>query len=126
MIMAFGYAFEPGPGPMRIFRLNATSSPEQILSEETFQLTDVRKGASGRSLLVIGRRSFSQRSGECLSTYDPYAVFKVTDEAKGRFEYALALSKEYNLAHYAGWAGPDSDERIPVDICRNRIRIIRP
>jgi hypothetical protein len=124
MVILFGHTFDTGPGAMRIIRLGVT--PEQILSENEFDLTDLRKGADGRSLLVIGKHSFSQMSSMCVSSYDPYSVFKLSDGAKGRFQYSLALSKVYNLAHYAGWAGPDSREDIGVNICRKPARLVRP
>ena len=75
---------------------------------------------------MIGSGSTSEMASKCVSTYDPYAVFKLSDRAKGRFQYSLALSKKYNLAHYAGWAGPNAREDIGVNFCRKPARIVRP
>src|SRR4051812_14945577 len=123
MVILSGYTFDTGPGAMRIIRLGAT--PEQIFSEEHYYLEDVRTGVDGRSLLVIGKRTFPEMANRCISTYDPYSVFKLGDLVKGRFQYSLALSKQYNLAHYAGWAGPVSSEKSFVNICRRPARIVR-
>lgn len=123
MIIVFGYAFASDPGAMRVIRLGVR--PEQVLSEETFVLTDVRKGADAHSLLLIGKRSLSQMGSKCVSTYDPYSVFKLSDPTKGRFQYSLALSEKYNLAHYAGWAGPNAREDIGVNICQKPARMVR-
>src|SRR5262249_8427376 len=58
MVILFGYTFDTGPGAMRIIRLGAV--PEQILSEDEYDLADLRIGADGRSLLLIGKRTFGQ------------------------------------------------------------------
>ena len=62
---------------------------------------------------------------KCVSTYDPYSVFKLSDPTKGRFQYSLALSEKYNLAYYAGWAGPNAREDIGVNICQKPARMVR-
>jgi len=68
MVIVFGHAFASDPGAIRIIRLSGASAADQIFSEDTFQLTDVRKDEDGHSLLVIGRRSLSQKTNKCVST----------------------------------------------------------
>lgn len=123
MVIVFGHQFDTGPAEMRIIRLGAV--PQQVLAEEEFHLTDIRRGTDGRSLLIIGKHTSSEMIGKCISTYDPYAVFKINDAAKDRFRYSLALSKQYNLAHYGGWAGPKYRKDVGVNICRKPARIAR-
>jgi hypothetical protein len=123
MIVVFGPAFASDPGALRVMKLSDKANPDQLFSDETFALTDVRRGANG-SLLMIGKRSFSQMSARCLTTYDPYSVFEL-DTASDRFRYSLPMSRRYNLSHYAGWAGRDAREDIGVNICKKPSRIVR-
>ena len=123
MVIVFGWTYDTGPAELRVIRLGRV--PEQILAEQEFHLDHVQRGANGRSLLIIGKRTFSEMLGNCISTYDPYSVLKLDDMSRGHFHYSLALSKWYNTAHYGGWAGPKSREDLGVNVCRTHARLVR-
>ena len=120
-LIVFGWAYASDPGSIRIVKLDR-DSPKLVFSAETFELEQIIRLNGGHEIQIVGRRSLSQLWGKCLSTYDPYAVFKMGSAAK--FEYSAALSKGYNLTHRYVWAGPDSREDVAVDECASPRKLV--
>lgn len=109
MLVVVGEALASGPGSLAIIRLDRKGFPRIVFSSEEFELTATEDlDADGRSE-IVGLHCLSQAMTEELSTYDPVSVYRLnrrTDKAV----FSLALTKAYNLKHYA-WAGPECSEK---------------
>jgi hypothetical protein len=123
MVAVFGYAFASDPGAVRVIGLDGAGRPRVLLRQETFALAEVRDLDGDGVAELIGRRRLSQTSGECRTTYDPFAVYRLDAGPAARFRYSEGLSRRYNLAHYV-WAGPAAHEDIAVASCGKQPRIL--
>jgi hypothetical protein len=47
-------------------------------------------------------------------TYDPLHVYKLETTPEPELKLSLPLTREYNLKHYYGWAGPECSEKLAV------------
>ena len=108
----FGWAYASDPGQLTLVGFDSTGYP-RVLFREEFDLADVRDLDGDGTPEIVGKPSLSQSSGECATTYDPFAVYRLS---AGKVRYDLALSKKYNEAHYV-WAGPKMSEKIEVRTC---------
>ena len=117
MLLVFGQAFASDPGSLVVLALNSSGQPVEVLRHATFEPTALEDLDGDGVPELIGKRSLSQTWGKCFTTYDPYAVYRLTGTAQPHAVYDIALSRAYNLAHYAGWAGPNGSEAYAVVTC---------
>jgi len=120
LVAVFGAAEDPDPFAFRVLRLAPDGQVATLLSEDAFELTAIAHLDKGAAPELIGRPSWSQMDTKCLSTYDPLAVYRLSD---GRYAYDAALSQAYDVAHYV-WAGPKSREDVAVDICHKPLKLV--
>lgn len=115
LMLAFGYAYASDPFQLIILGLDRTGYPK-LLFREDFDLRAIADvDGDGRADLV-GRATVPQGLGQCVATYDPFAVYRLGVRSDAMPNYDLALSRTYNLAHYV-WAGPKTSEEIEVRGC---------
>lgn len=108
----FGWSYASDPGELTLVGFDATGYPRPLFRKE-FLLTDVTDLDGDGTPELVGFPSLVQAFRECLTTYDPYAVYRLST---GKLRYDLALSRRYNEAHYV-WAGAKASEEIEVDKC---------
>ena len=116
MLIVFGEAMGSDPGSLNIVALNQTGVPKVVFSSETFELTAIQDLDADNQPEIVGLHCLSQEWGTCLTTYDPYSVYRFNPRS-GSAVRSLALSKTYNLKNYYGWAGPNCSEQIAVVRC---------
>jgi len=116
MLILFGSGFASDPGSIYIIALDSTGYPTQVFRDSTFLLTALVDLDRDGTAEVIGKPTLTQCGGCGTCSYDPYAVYRLPDSAHHRVRYDLALSRNYNLAHYV-WAGPKSTESLDVNEC---------
>jgi hypothetical protein len=113
LLFMVGWAYASSPGSLHIIALNK-GVPEQVLYKEQLGLQDYFPDNGDGSATIIGFPCLSQTWGNGLLTYDPYLVFSLPSTGPERAQLSIPLSKEYNLQHYYGWAGPDCSEKLAV------------
>lgn len=114
VLLVFGWSYASSPGSFHLIALNGDGTPYELLSLKEFdfdKFVDV-EGDSDRGL--VGKKCFSQEFGDGLLTYDPYSVYLFPKSSSRAATYSLELSKQYNVKHYFGWAGPDCREDVAV------------
>ncbi len=114
LLFAFGWAYASAPGSFHALALGAKGMPYEILSLKEFDLDDLIDVDGDGNPEFVGKKCFSQEWGDHLLTYDPYSVYRVPRAPSQPARYSLALSEQYNLKHYYGWAGPDCREDVAV------------
>lgn len=113
ILAVFGWAYASDPYELTLIGFDSTGYPRQLFRHD-FDLRAVADLDADGVPELIGLSGLSQASGTCSATYNPYAVYRVADS--GDLRYDLALSRQYNQAHYV-WAGSQSSERIEVEHC---------
>jgi hypothetical protein len=117
MLFVFGSAYGSSPGSVRVLSLDQSGYPVEVFSSNEFEVTALTDLNGDGIAEIIGKRCLSQISGTCLSTYDPYSVYRLPRSGVGKAMFSLTLSKAYNLKHYYGWAGPHCREDVTVVLC---------
>lgn len=112
ILFVFGWAYGSSPGSFHVIDLAKTKTPKVILFLKEFELTDFVDLDGDAIPEVVGKPCLSQMWGDLL-TYDPFHVY-VLPQKGGKARFSLRLTKEYNLAHYYGWAGPNCSEELAV------------
>lgn len=125
-LLLFGGAFASDPAAIRILALNAAGVSYVLLSEETFDLAEIKDIDGDGVAEVVGYRSLSQTFNDCVKTYDPVSVFRF-NAARDKLVYSEALSRKYMEAHDAAWAGAGAREDVGVSMCgANKGHIVKP
>ena len=101
------------PGTLFVLALDTSGRPEMIL-KETLHIKEFRDLDGDGVAEIAGQPCFSQSWSDNLLTYDPLHVYKLENSPKPELKLSLPLSKDYNLKHYYGWAGPDCSEDLAV------------
>jgi hypothetical protein len=112
LLCMFGWPYASSPGSIHIIA-SINGVPEQVLYRREFQIVDYRLNDNS-PIQIVGEPCFSQQWGNGLLTYDPYWVFSVPSGGAGGATLSIPLSREYNLKHYYGWAGPNCSEKLAV------------
>jgi len=110
LLFAFGYAYGSSPGELSIFRLD--NNGMSTIFNDNFWPSKIIVQDNKRTIEMIGDRCFSQVWGlnnQC-TTYSPFNVITLGDTALLNEE----KTKEYNLLHYYGYAGPNCSEKIAI------------
>jgi hypothetical protein len=63
---------------------------------------------------IIGRPCMSEETAPGFLTYNPYQIYKVPHRTIGPAVLSNHLSREYNLKHYYGWAGPNCTDQMTM------------
>lgn len=113
LLFVFGWAYASSPGSIHVIAL-IKGVPKQILYKRDFQIVDYAGFEDNGPILITGKPCLSQEWGNGLLTYDPYWVYSLPPGGAGAAHLSLPLSKEYNLKHYYGWAGPNCSEKLAV------------
>jgi hypothetical protein len=117
-LFVFGWAYASSPGSLHVIELNTDGTPYESLSKKEFDLYDLKDVDADGIPEIVGKDCMSQswggEGGNALSTYDPYSVYRLGKSQSGKTTYSLELSRQYNLKHYYGWAGPSCSEEYAV------------
>ncbi|HEX8161842.1 MAG TPA: hypothetical protein VF538_08225 [Pyrinomonadaceae bacterium] len=122
MLIVFGWAHAGSPGSIHVLALDADGYPSEVFAAESLVLADLADVDGDGRREIVGKNYDSEGLVECLSTYNPYAVYRLPPSGAGKAKYSLALSRAYNLKHYYGWAGATYREDVFVDRCARRGR----
>lgn len=114
LLILFGYAFASSPGSLDVIELPPVGGPRIALHRDELSLHSIRDLDSDGTAELVTAPCFSQAWGDHLLTYDPYNVYKLGQAPSDPAQISLDLSKEYNLAHYYGWAGIRCSEKLAV------------
>jgi hypothetical protein len=101
------------PGNLFVLALDSSNHAEIIL-KTTLHIRELRDLDGDGMAEIAGQPCFSQSWSDNLLTYDPLHVYKLESTPKPELKLSLPLSKDYNLKHYYGWAGPDCSEDLAV------------
>jgi hypothetical protein len=109
LLFMFGRGGPAEPGSVHVISLSDAGDPKEILSLNKFAIHNLADLNNDSVPELIGKKCFSQGWGEGnkeFLTYAPFSVYRFGDTAISPMIFDLALSREYNEAHYYGWAGP--------------------
>jgi len=109
----FGWGYASDPGEMTLIGFDATGYPRLLFRKE-FLLVNVTDLDGDGTPEIIGLPTLTEHVGKCSTSYDPYAVHRMSG---GTPRYDLALSQRYNEAHYV-WAGAKARADIAVVKCK--------
>jgi len=101
------------PGSLFVLALDSSSRPAIIL-KTTLHIKELRDLDGDGVAEIVGQPCFSQSWSNNLLTYDPLHVYKLESKPKPELKLSLPLTKDYNLKHYYGWAGPECSEELAV------------
>jgi len=101
------------PGNLFVLALDSAGHPAIIL-KTTLHIKEFRDLDGDGVAEIAGQPCFSQSWSDNLLTYDPLHVYKLESTPRPELKISLPLSKDYNLKHYYGWAGPDCSEDLAV------------
>jgi hypothetical protein len=101
------------PGTLFVLALDTSGQPGIIL-KETLHIKEFRDLDGDGVAEIAGQPCFSQSWSDNLLTYDPLHVYKLAPKPKPELKLSLPLSRDYNMKHYYGWAGPDCGEDLAV------------
>ncbi len=114
ILFVFGGAYASSPGSLHVLALDGSGVPFELLSLKEFDFVDLMESDNDRSSVIVGKKCLSQEWGHDFLTYDPFSVYRLPKSLSSKATYSLELSKQYNLTHYYGWAGPDCSEDYAV------------
>ena len=124
-LIVFGSPGGDDPGAIRVIMLDAKGAPRIVLAEESFDLAEIGDLDGDGVPEVAGYRTFAQMFNDCVKTYDPASVFKLTP-ARDRLVYDEALTRKYMAAHGMEWAGPKVREDVGVSVCGKTVGRVVP
>lgn len=114
LLFLTGYSYASSPGSLDILEISASGQPHVVLHKEELGLKDVRDLDHDGMTEVIGYPCLSEEFGNGLASYDPFNVYSLAAAPGGRAVLSIPLSRDYNLRHYYGWAGPECSEKTVV------------
>ena len=115
-LILFCPSYASTPGVIHIIQLNKDNYPVEVFSKE-FQITDFDDVDGNGIKELVGLPAFAEEWGRCFESYNPYRVYKYSENDNKPLTYSLSLSEKYNKLHYYGWMGPDFSEKIVVVHC---------
>lgn len=113
LLFLFGWPYGSSFGSIHVIALN-NGVPTLILHRTEFQLLDYRFGKGSGVTTILGEPCMSEVWGDGFYTYDPYLVYELPPTGASEAKLSIPLSKDYNLQHYYGWAGPACSEKLTV------------
>jgi hypothetical protein len=114
VLFLFGYSYASSPGSLDMLEISAEGDVWVALHREELGLKDFRDLNGDGVAEVVGYPCLSEEYGNGLLTYDPFNVYSLSNSPGGKANLSVALSKQYNLRHYYGWAGPECSEDFAV------------
>lgn len=113
LVFLFGDEYASDTERLHVLALDASGSPK-VIFDRNFHVTEFHDLDGDGVSEIAGQPCFSQGWGHDLLTYDPFHVYQVITPAEMPARLSLPLTREYNLKHYYGWAGPDCSEDLAV------------
>jgi hypothetical protein len=113
LILLRSWAYGSDAERLHVIGFMDTGKPTLLLNEE-LDLLELADLDSDGAVEIAGQPCLSQLFGAGLMTYDPLHVYKIPHPITGPAILSIPLSKNYNLRHYYGWAGPDCSEKLAV------------
>ncbi len=113
LLFLIGWGYASSPGSLHVIKLTTFGTPKLILYRAELELKDFTDLNGDGINEIVGLPCYSQTWGEDLLTYDPFHVFVLPGET-GMARFSLKLTRNYNLKHYYGWAGPECSEKLAV------------
>jgi hypothetical protein len=120
MLVVFGWASAGSPGSLHVLALDKSGRPSEVFTAKSLVLANLADVDGDGRREIIGKYYDSETWHKCLSTYNPYRVYRLPSSGAGKASYSLALSRAYNLKHYFGWAGATYREDVVVNTCARR------
>ncbi len=114
ILFVFGWAYASSPGSFHVLALDGEGMPFELLSLREFEFVDLIEADTDGAPAIVGKKCLSPEWGHDFLTYDPYSVYLLPKSESGKATYSIELSKQYNLQHYYGWAGPNCSEEYAV------------
>ena len=114
LLFLLGYSYASSPGSLDVVELPQVGAPRRVLHRDELGLVDVRDLDGDGIAEIVTRPCLSEVFGNGLQTYDPLHVYALAKEAGDAAALSLPLSKDYNIKHYYGWAGPSCSEKFAV------------
>lgn len=113
LVFLFGGQYASDTERLRVIALDPTGSAK-VVFDHNFHITEFHDLDGDGISEIAGQPCFSQGWGHDFLTYDPYQVHQIVSPAGTPAKLSLPLTKEYNLKHYYGWAGPDCSEELAI------------
>ena len=88
--------------------------PRPVLQKEELGIREIKDLDSDGKAEIVTYPCLSQEFGNGLLTYDPFNVYRLGPNPGDQAQISMKLSKEYNIAHYYGWAGISCSEKLAV------------
>lgn len=113
LLFLFGWPYGSSPGSLHALRLEE-GTPRVIFFRKEYSLTDFTDLNGDGIPEIVGKKCLSQEWGSGFLTYDPFTVYTLPRRGAKSAQLSIPLSKQYNLQHYYGWAGPNCSEEIAI------------
>jgi hypothetical protein len=114
ILLLVGYSYASSPGSLDVVELPSSGAPRVVLHKEELGIREVTDlGGDGKAELVT-YPCLSQEFGNGLLTYDPFNVYELGSVPGEPARISISLSRQYNIAHYYGWAGINCSEKLAV------------
>ena len=114
MLLLVGSAYASSPGSLDVIELPTSAAPRVVLHKQELGLRELKDLDGDGKVELVTYPCLSQEFGPGLLTYDPFNVYELAGSPGEHAEISLPLSKNYNIAHYYGWAGVNCSEKLAV------------
>lgn len=114
LLFLLGYGYASSPGSLDALEISREGDTRRVLHRDELGLKEFRDLNGDGLAEIVGYPYLSEEWGNGLLTYDPFNVYSLSSVPGGSASLSVPLSKNYNLRHYYGWAGPQCSEDIAV------------
>jgi hypothetical protein len=96
-------------GNLTIVTADQNGAPKIVFHSPRQMLSDVRTLDDASGIQVIAKSSDSEAWAlKNAESYDPFRIYVLQNDSQATYD--LERSKDYTVAHYCPWAGPDYNE----------------
>lgn len=113
-LVLIGHGYASSPGRLHVIELGAKGGPREVLSSDELGLTEALDVNGDGIRELVTTPCMGEAFGNNLETYHPFQVYRLGEAAGTVAQYSLELSKEYNVKHGDGWAGPSCSNDFAV------------
>ena len=113
LVLLRSWAYASDAEGLHVIGFQKGGKPVVLLNEQ-LDLRELADLDGDGNFEIAGWPCLSQEFGNDLLTYDPLHVYKIPHPIIGPAILSIPLSKNYNLQHYYGWAGPNCSEKLAV------------
>lgn len=114
ILLLSGYSYASSPGSLDVIELPSSGAPRVVLHRKELGVREVADINGDGKAELVAYPCLSQEFGNGLLTYDPFNVYQFGSVAGESAQISVPLSKQYNIAHYYGWAGVNCSEKLAV------------